>query len=161
MPSTLLDARRITRHHGPRTVLDTVDLRVDAGSRIGLIGPNGSGKSTLLRILAGLEAPDAGTVRAHGTVGYLPQLASEAGGAGGSATARATILERIGVGAASRARDRHARALESGDLGAVEPHAIALERWLALGGDDAEARLPPAPAPPAGGPEVRAPPPGS
>ena len=93
MPSTLLDARRITRRHGTRTVLDAVDLRVDAGSRIALIGPNGSGKTTLLRVLAGLEAPDGGTVRAHGTVGYLPQLASEAGGA----TARATILERIGV----------------------------------------------------------------
>ena len=46
MPSTLLDARRITRHHGARTLLDAVDLRVDAGSRIALIGPNGSGTST-------------------------------------------------------------------------------------------------------------------
>src|SRR4051794_41874589 len=77
MPSTLLDARSIARHHGARTILDSVDVRVDAGSRLALIGPNGSGKSTLLRILAGLERPDAGTVRTYGTVGYLPQLASE------------------------------------------------------------------------------------
>src|SRR4051794_17341206 len=137
MPSTLLDARRISRHHGARTLLDAVDLRVDAGSRIALIGPNGSGKSTLLRIVAGLEPPDGGTVRAHGTIGYLPQRASEAG----AGTVRATIRERVGVPAASRRLDALARRLEGGGLGAVEPHAGALERWLALGGDDAEARL--------------------
>jgi ATPase subunit of ABC transporter with duplicated ATPase domains len=140
VPSTLLDARRITRHHGTRTVLDAVDVRVDAGSRIGLIGPNGSGKSTLLRILAGLERPDGGTVRAHGTVGYLPQLATEGVSAGG-ATVRATILERIGVAAAARRVDEFALVLGAGDLDALEPHAAALDRWLALGGDDAEARL--------------------
>ena len=105
MPSTLLDARRITRHHGARTLLDSVDVRIDAGSRIALIGPNGAGKSTLLRILAGLERPDAGTVHAHGSVGYLPQLATEATGAGGDATVRATILERIGVAPAARRLD--------------------------------------------------------
>jgi len=140
MPSTLIDARRISRHHGARTLLDAVDLRVDAGSRIALIGPNGSGKSTLLRILAGLERPDGGTVRAHGTVGYLPQLASETADPE-AATVRTTILERIGVAAAGRRLDALARRLESGDLAVVEPHAAALERWLALGGDDADARL--------------------
>jgi ATPase subunit of ABC transporter with duplicated ATPase domains len=74
MPSTLLDARSITRRHAVRTVLDAVDLRVDAGSRIALIGANGAGKSTLLRILAGLEPSDGGTVERRGSVGYLPQL---------------------------------------------------------------------------------------
>src|SRR3954468_20982504 len=103
MPSTLLDARSITRHHGARTILQDVDVRVDATTRLALIGPNGSGKSTLLRALAGVEPLDGGTVRRTGTVGYLPQLADDDVHA--SRTARAAMLERLGVAAAARAVD--------------------------------------------------------
>jgi ATPase subunit of ABC transporter with duplicated ATPase domains len=138
MSSTLLDAHQITRRHAARTVLDAVDLRVDAGGRIGLVGPNGSGKSTLLRILAGREAPDGGTVRRFGTVGYLAQLADAQDR---RRTVRQTVLERIGLTSASRALDRWAAALAAGDLDAVQPHAAALDRWLSLGGADVEARL--------------------
>jgi ABC-2 type transport system ATP-binding protein/lipopolysaccharide transport system ATP-binding protein len=46
--------------------LDNVDLRLDAGDRVGLIGPNGAGKSTLLRLLAGIYSPTAGTIRKEG-----------------------------------------------------------------------------------------------
>jgi ATPase subunit of ABC transporter with duplicated ATPase domains len=135
MPSTLVDASGVTRRHGARTVLDGVDLRVDSGTRIGLIGPNGSGKSTLLRILAGLERPDDGVVRVHGTIGYLPQVA------GGPQTVRSVILDRIGVLAAVRTLDALEARLTAGDADAIEAHAAALERWLALGGDDADARV--------------------
>ena len=41
--------------------------------RTGLIGVNGSGKSTLLRLIAGELRPGAGSIRAEGEVGYLPQ----------------------------------------------------------------------------------------
>jgi ATPase subunit of ABC transporter with duplicated ATPase domains len=41
--------------------------------RTGLIGVNGSGKSTLLRLIAGELRPSAGSIRAAGEVGYLPQ----------------------------------------------------------------------------------------
>jgi peptide/nickel transport system ATP-binding protein len=52
---------------GPvRTAVDGVDLVVPAGSRLGIVGESGSGKSTLVRLLAGLEAPTAGTVTASG-----------------------------------------------------------------------------------------------
>jgi ATPase subunit of ABC transporter with duplicated ATPase domains len=135
MPSSLIDATGITKRFGPRTVLDAVDLRVDAGSRIGLVGPNGSGKSTLLRVLAGLEPHDGGSLRVRGTVGYLPQVV------GGLQTVRAAILDRIGVLAAARSVEALEARLSAGDLDAIEPHAVALERWLALGGDTADARV--------------------
>ncbi len=51
---------------GDHRVLDAVDLRVADASTMALLGPSGSGKSTLLRIIAGLVAPDSGTVRLDG-----------------------------------------------------------------------------------------------
>lgn len=46
--------------------LDRVSLSLPAGSFTALIGPSGCGKSTLLRLIAGLDEPDAGTVRVGG-----------------------------------------------------------------------------------------------
>ncbi|WP_232665369.1 TlrC/CarA/OleB/SrmB family ABC-F type ribosomal protection protein [Pseudonocardia sp. TRM90224] len=66
----------ITRAPGGRRLLDGVRQSVALGERIGIIGENGSGKSTLLRLLAGVDAPDGGTIGVHapGGVGYLPQV---------------------------------------------------------------------------------------
>ena len=46
--------------------LDDVSLEVRDGSLTALLGPSGGGKSTLLRVIAGLEAPDSGTVSIAG-----------------------------------------------------------------------------------------------
>ncbi|WP_136313890.1 MULTISPECIES: ABC transporter ATP-binding protein [Actinomyces] len=54
----------------PKVTVDAlkgVSLVARAGESIGILGRNGSGKSTLLRIIAGLETPRAGTVRARST----------------------------------------------------------------------------------------------
>ncbi|MEU1213201.1 ribosomal protection-like ABC-F family protein [Streptomyces sp. NPDC005790] len=66
-PLVLCDAVRV----GER--LDLPSLRVEPGRRLLVTGPNGAGKTTLLRVLAGDLAPDAGTVRRRGRIGYLPQ----------------------------------------------------------------------------------------
>lgn len=51
-----------TRH----AVLTGIDLDVAAGELVALLGPSGSGKSTLLNIIAGLDAPDGGSVEVSG-----------------------------------------------------------------------------------------------
>jgi putative ABC transport system ATP-binding protein len=47
-------------------ILKDIDLNIGRGEAIGMVGPSGSGKSTLLMVMAGLERPDAGSVRIAG-----------------------------------------------------------------------------------------------
>ncbi len=57
-----LTLQGIHKSFGETTILRGIDLRADDGALVVLVGPSGCGKSTLLRTVAGLEAPDAGTV---------------------------------------------------------------------------------------------------
>src|SRR5215216_5432012 len=78
---TLIGLSSVEKFYGGRAVLRNLDMRVNAGARIGLVGGNGVGKSTVLRILAGTEEVDGGEViRRRGlSVATLPQYVEDNG----------------------------------------------------------------------------------
>src|SRR5512147_1712968 len=61
-----IEVRNLTKGFGNFVALRDVSFRVGSGELVALLGPSGSGKTTLLRIIAGLEAPDAGSIVFHG-----------------------------------------------------------------------------------------------
>jgi ATPase subunit of ABC transporter with duplicated ATPase domains len=147
---SLLTARGVSVSYGALAVLHDASLVISPGDRVAIVGPNGVGKSTLLLVLAGLVRPDAGTVSAAGTVGYLPQERDRRP----AETAMDYLARRTGVAAAEAAMltasDRLARAADPGrshaDAGGVSEgeagreYAAALDSYLALGGPDLEVR---------------------
>ncbi|MBV2183170.1 MAG: ABC-F family ATP-binding cassette domain-containing protein [Rhizobium sp.] len=59
----VIEAEKITKAYGDRTIVSPFSIRVHRGDCIGLIGPNGAGKTTLLKMLTGQLSPDSGTVK--------------------------------------------------------------------------------------------------
>jgi NitT/TauT family transport system ATP-binding protein len=64
---------RLNVAYGDASVLEDCALRVTAGSRIALMGPSGCGKTTLINAIAGLAAPDSGSIQVNGRVSYVFQ----------------------------------------------------------------------------------------
>jgi ABC-2 type transport system ATP-binding protein len=58
----ILKTHELTKRYGGHTVLDNVELQMEAGSIYGLVGPNGAGKTTLLSIISNLRRPTSGSV---------------------------------------------------------------------------------------------------
>jgi ATPase subunit of ABC transporter with duplicated ATPase domains len=134
----MLTAAQITLRHGALDVLRDVTLAVGPRARIGVVGPNGIGKSTLLRVLAGTLVPDLGTVtRAPATLeaGLLPQEPDAAPGE----TLGDYLARRTGIAAAEAHMEALAARLSEPDAPLQDYHD-ALERFLALGGEDHAAR---------------------
>lgn len=71
----LLQANQVARYFGADTLFDHIQMEISTLSRIALVGRNGAGKSTLLKIIAGIDAPDAGSIAKNksATLGYLAQ----------------------------------------------------------------------------------------
>jgi ATP-binding cassette, subfamily F, member 3 len=111
-----------------RTLLDSADLTIDPGRRIGLVGRNGAGKSTLLRAIMGDLALDGGELRfARGIrVATVRQEAPE-----GPATLLDTVLEGDAERLALLKEADHADPLRLAEI-----H----DRLLAIGADSAPAR---------------------
>jgi ABC-type Fe3+/spermidine/putrescine transport system ATPase subunit len=61
MPA-MLELRSLSKQWDHRPLLASVSLGVAAGETVALLGASGSGKSTLLKVVAGLEAPESGSV---------------------------------------------------------------------------------------------------
>src|SRR4051812_29269705 len=58
-----IEGRRLDR---AAWLLDGLHLRIDPGSRVGIVGDNGCGKSSIAKLILGLIEPDAGTVEVFG-----------------------------------------------------------------------------------------------
>src|ERR1700722_17736086 len=83
-----LEIKGLHKAYETQSVLEDLDLSVEAGSFVSILGPSGSGKTTLLRVIAGFDRADQGSVRLHGEIvddeshfvesakrriGYVPQ----------------------------------------------------------------------------------------
>jgi len=79
----------VNKHYDKVTVVDAVDLQINAGESFVLIGHNGAGKTSLMKLMLGLTKPSAGQVTVLGedptsrafsskrrTLGYLPESVS-------------------------------------------------------------------------------------
>ncbi len=72
----VMETKQLNFKYGDNPIIDSLNVRILRGDRIGLIGPNGSGKTTLLKILTRQLLPTSGKLR-HGTnlqIAYFDQL---------------------------------------------------------------------------------------
>ena len=60
---TVVEAEGLAKSYGPKQVFTNGRFTIERGDRVALVGINGAGKSTLIKLLTGVEAPTAGTVR--------------------------------------------------------------------------------------------------
>lgn len=56
--------------------VNNVSFSLEEGDMLGIVGTNGAGKSTLLKVISGIMAPTKGTIKRHGTIAALLELAS-------------------------------------------------------------------------------------
>ena len=80
--NSVIKIRDLVFSYGGPTILENIQLDIEAQEFVGMVGPNGSGKTTLLKIILGLLKPDKGSVEVLGKppnqavkeIGYMPQF---------------------------------------------------------------------------------------
>ncbi len=62
----MIELTNVTKQYDNTTVVEPLNLQINAGEIVGIIGHNGAGKSTTMKMMAGLVEPTAGEVRVMG-----------------------------------------------------------------------------------------------
>jgi putative spermidine/putrescine transport system ATP-binding protein len=109
----------LRRSYGDVHALAGLDLVLAPGELVALLGPSGCGKTTALRILAGLELPDAGTVRVGGRdLTRVPPHKRDMGMVfqAYSLFPHLTVIDNIAFGLKLRGRSRTERRTRAGDM---------------------------------------------
>ncbi|MEA2852477.1 MAG: putative spermidine/putrescine transport system ATP-binding protein [Rhodospirillaceae bacterium] len=80
MASAVLELAGVRKRYDSLVAVDDLDLALEAGEFLTLLGPSGSGKTTTLMMVAGLQQPDAGSIRLNGvSVASLPPYRRDVG----------------------------------------------------------------------------------
>ncbi|MFJ3488903.1 ATP-binding cassette domain-containing protein [Leifsonia aquatica] len=126
MTTAAIEVEGLRKSFGTQTVLDGIDLRVEAGSVFALLGPNGAGKTTLISILSTLVDPDGGaaTVCGHDVVADREGVKESISLTGQSAAVDGVLtgeenlrmMARLSGFSAAGARRRASELLEGFDL---------------------------------------------
>ena len=61
-----IEMKGVKKRFGPKIVLDSLDLCVNAGDSIVILGGSGSGKSVTIKCVLGIIRPDAGSIKVDG-----------------------------------------------------------------------------------------------
>jgi ATPase subunit of ABC transporter with duplicated ATPase domains len=65
---TVIRVEGLRKGFGDRLLIEDLSFSLPPAGIVGIIGPNGAGKTTLFKMLAGAEAPDAGSIEIGSTV---------------------------------------------------------------------------------------------
>ena len=115
LPAASMKLRGIVKTFGDKRVLRGLDLEIAAGQFVAVIGRSGCGKSTLLRLIAGLDAPDAGAIDIEGGADLAPRVMFQEP----RLLPWANVIANVEVGLGPRRREAGARRRALDALAAV------------------------------------------